>query len=71
MRRQLAADFLEGLPPRELAALGFLGLSPTYAKGPKLAKDVLSTILADEWEERIDVVSRTLLGAWNFGGMQR
>jgi hypothetical protein len=62
VRRQLAADFLDNLPPPELAALGFLGLSPSYFKGPKQSKQVLATVLADEWEERIDVVSRTLLG---------
>ena len=61
-RRQLAADLMDGLPPAELAALGFLGLSPTYFKGPKQTKEVMAAVVADEWEERIDVVSRTLLG---------
>ncbi len=61
IRRQLAADFL-GLPPQELAALGFLGLSPTYVKEGKFAKEIVATIVADEWEERIDLISRGLLG---------
>ena len=62
VRRQLAADFAKGLPPGELAALGFLGLSPRYVKDEKFSKEVTSTILGDEWDEQIDMVTRTLLG---------
>ncbi len=61
VRRQLAADLLD-LPRSELAALGFLGLSPVYHKEPKLAADVISVIVADEWDERIDTVTRSFLG---------
>ena len=59
---QLAADFLDNTPPDDLAALGFLGLSPTYWKELRLAPDVVMTIVAEEWDERIDAVSRTFLG---------
>lgn len=62
VRRQLAADQIAGLPRPELAALGYLGLSPQYAKEEKRTKEVTATILADEWEERIDLVTRSLLG---------
>jgi cytochrome c553 len=62
VRRQLAADLLTGLPPSELAALGFLGLSPVYHKEPKLSEDVIAGIVADEWDERVDVVTRGFLG---------
>eukprot|EP00913_Durusdinium_trenchii_P023362 g21940.t1 len=62
VRRQLAADLIPGLPPGEIAATGFLGLSPVYHKEPKLSRDVILNIVADEWDERIDTISRGLLG---------
>jgi cytochrome c553 len=61
VRRQLAADLMD-LPPPEIAALGFLGLSPVYHKEPKLSQEVISVIVADEWDERIDAVTRGFLG---------
>lgn len=61
VRRQLAADLI-GVPPSEIAALGFLGLSPVYHKEPKLSKDVISVIVADEWDERLDTITRGFLG---------
>ncbi len=62
VRRQLAADLLPGLPPSELAATGFLGLAPVYHKEPKLSAEVIATIVADEWDERVDTVTRGFLG---------
>jgi len=62
VRRQLAADLMSGLTPGEIAATGFLGLSPVYHKEPKLSRDVILAIVADEWDERIDTVTRGLLG---------
>jgi hypothetical protein len=62
VRQQLAADMVEGGDPKDLAALGFLGLSPTYWKELKLPPDIIKVIVADEWEERVDTVSRTFLG---------
>ena len=62
VRRQLAADLIPGLPPGEVAALGFLGLSPVYHKEPKLSRDVIAAIVADEWDERLDAVTRGFLG---------
>ena len=61
-RRQLAADLYEDRPPQDLAALGFLGLAPTYWKELRLAPAVIKQVVADEWDERIDAVSRTFLG---------
>lgn len=52
---QLAADTL-GAGPEDLAALGFLGLGPKYYDRGRLA------VMADEWEDRVDTVTRTLLG---------
>ncbi len=62
VRRQLAADLMEHLPPSEFAATGFLGLSPIYHKEPKLSAEVIATIVADEWDERLDTVTRAFLG---------
>jgi Protein of unknown function (DUF1549)/Protein of unknown function (DUF1553)/Planctomycete cytochrome C len=62
VRRQLAADLMPDLPRSEHAALGFLGLSPVYHKEPKLSAEVIGTIVADEWDERVDTVSRGFLG---------
>ena len=62
VRRQLAADLMPGLPPSEIAATGFLGLSPVYHKEPKLSREVILAIVADEWDERLDTVTRGFLG---------
>lgn len=62
VRLQLAADKVHGASPADQAALGFLGLSPTYWKELRLAPEVIQQIVADEWDERTDTVSRTFLG---------
>jgi hypothetical protein len=59
--RQLAADQLP-IEPKERAALGFLGISPDYWKELQLDVDVIKSIVADEWEEKIDTVCSTFLG---------
>lgn len=56
IRLQLAADLLEEGDPANPAALGFLGLGPKYYSRNMLA------VMADEWEDRVDVVGRGLLG---------
>ncbi|HMC10927.1 MAG TPA: DUF1549 and DUF1553 domain-containing protein, partial [Pirellulaceae bacterium] len=53
---QLAADMLEGDDSPNLAALGFIGLGPKYYSRRSLQ------VMSDEWEDRVDVVSRGLLG---------
>jgi hypothetical protein len=53
---QLAADLLEPGDSTNLPALGFLGLGPKYYSRRSIA------VMADEWEDRADVVSRGLLG---------
>lgn len=62
VRMQLAADLVPGADPTDIAALGLLGVSPTYWKELKLAPSVIEVIVADEWDERLDTVSRTFLG---------
>jgi hypothetical protein len=54
VKLQLAADLME--EPEHLPALGFLGLGPKYySRGKK-------EVMAEEWEDRVDVVARGLLG---------
>ncbi|EMI22721.1 secreted protein containing DUF1549 [Rhodopirellula maiorica SM1] len=62
VHRQLATDLMPRTGPEDLPALGFLSLSPTYWKEPKLPCEIIKVIVADEWEERVDAVSRTFLG---------
>jgi len=62
VQRQLATDLMPQTGAADRAALGFLGLSPTYWKELKLPAEIIKVIVADEWEERVDVVSRTFLG---------
>ncbi len=56
VKLQLAADRLPGTEPGDLAALGFLGLGPKYYNRNRL------DVMADEWEDRVDTVCRTMLG---------
>ena len=61
VQNQLAVDLIakqenREASDRELVALGFLGLGPKYYRRNSPA------VMADEWEDRIDVVSRGLLG---------
>ncbi len=61
VQRQLAADQMPEAGPEDIAALGLLGLSPTYWKELKLAPDVIRIVVAEEWEERIGTLSGALL----------
>jgi hypothetical protein len=60
--KQLAADLLTDAPVSDHAALGFIGLSPSYWKELKLAPAVIRMVVAEEWEERIQTVTSTFLG---------
>ncbi|UUO04321.1 DUF1553 domain-containing protein [Blastopirellula sp. J2-11] len=62
LRRQLATDFLDQTGRDDLPALGLIGLSPQNHKELMLAQISLEGVYADEWEDRVDVVSRGLLG---------
>ena len=62
VKKQLANDLIKGGNPKDNAALGFLGLSPTYWKELQLPPEIIKTTVADEWEERMDAVGRTFLG---------
>ena len=59
---QLAADLVPGAVRSDLAATGFLGAGPIYHKDGRLSKDVIENLYMDDWDERVDVVSRGVLG---------
>ena len=62
VRHQLATDLMPDSTSSNRAALGFIGMSPVYWKELQLDKEVIKVTVADEWEERVDAVSRTFLG---------
>jgi hypothetical protein len=56
VRRQLAADLIAPNDLEGYVALGFIGL------GPKYYRRGAPEVMAEEWEDRVDTVSRGLLG---------
>jgi hypothetical protein len=62
VKLQLAADLMEGTPREDLRALGYLGAAPVYHKDLRLSEQVIGGFLADDLDERVDAVSRGLLG---------
>ena len=56
IRVQLAADLMSPADHENWVALGFIGLGPKYYR--RNAPDVM----AEEWEDRVDTVTRGLLG---------
>ena len=62
VKMQLAADLMPDAARDDLRALGYLGAAPIYHKDRRLSNDVVSGFLADDWDERVDAVSRGLLG---------
>jgi hypothetical protein len=62
VKLQLAADEMPGTARHDMVALGFLGAGPVYHKDGRLSKDVITTLYTDDWDERIDAVTRGFLG---------
>jgi len=62
VKLQLAADEMPGTSRQDMVALGFLGTGPVYHKDGRLSKDVIETLCNDDWDERIDTVTRGFLG---------
>jgi Protein of unknown function (DUF1553)/Protein of unknown function (DUF1549)/Planctomycete cytochrome C len=62
VKLQLAADLMPGTKREDLRALGYLGAAPVYHKDQRLSADVIYGFMTDDWDERIDAVSRGLLG---------
>jgi len=56
VKLQLAADLMETAKEEDLPALGFLGLGPKYYNRGRIE------VMADEWEDRVDTVTRGFLG---------
>ena len=62
VKLQLAADLTPDARTADQAALGFIGLSPTYWKELQLPVEIIKSIVSDEYEERIHTLSSTFLG---------
>jgi hypothetical protein len=62
VKLQLAADLMPDAKRDDLRALGYLGAAPHYHHDLRLSGDVVGGFLTDDWDERIDAVSRGLLG---------
>ena len=56
LRQQLAADLVDPNDEAMQDALGFMGLGPKYYRRGDLA------VMADEWEDRVDTLTRGVLG---------
>ena len=56
VQMQLAADLYDFARREDLPALGFIGLGPKYYQRNRLE------VMADEWEDRVDTVTRGFLG---------
>ena len=62
VKLQLAADLMPGTPRDDLRALGYLGVSPQEHKDVRLSMEVIGTLELNDLDERVDAVSRGLLG---------
>ena len=62
VKLQLAGDVIPKTPRGDVVATGFLGIGPIYHKDGRLSKEVIETLYMDDWDERVDVVSRGVLG---------
>jgi len=61
VKLQLAADLMPGTPREDERALGYMGAAQVYHKDQRLSADVTYGFLTDDWDERVDAVSRGLL----------
>ncbi|HUA87101.1 MAG TPA: PSD1 and planctomycete cytochrome C domain-containing protein [Bryobacteraceae bacterium] len=62
VKLQLAADQMPDATRSDIRALGYLGAAPVYHKDQRLSADVIGGFMTDDWDERVDAVSRGLLG---------
>ena len=56
IRTQLASDLIDGVDADSRHALGYMGLGPKYYRRSS------PEVMADEWEDRVDTLTRGLLG---------
>ena len=61
VKLQLAADLMPGTSREDRRALGYLGAAPIYHKDQRLSADVIGGFMTDDWDERVDTVTRGLL----------
>ena len=61
VKLQLAADLMPDAPREDLRALGYLGAAPIYHKDQRLSADVIGGFMTDDWDERVDAVSRGVM----------
>lgn len=59
---QLAADKMTGVKREDLRALGYLGAAPIYHKDQRLSAEVTYGFMTDDWDDRVDAVTRGVLG---------
>ena len=62
VKLQLAADLMPKTTRDDMRALGYVGAAPMYHHDLRLSGEVIGTFLTDDWDERIDAVSRGVLG---------
>jgi hypothetical protein len=62
VKLQLAADLMPGTSRPDLRALGPIALGSQDHKDVRLSIDVIGTIQLNDWDERLDTVTRGLLG---------
>src|SRR5436190_7040073 len=62
IKLQLAADLMPTAKRDDMRALGYVGAAPIYHHDLRLSGDVIGGFLTDDWDERIDAVSRGVLG---------
>ncbi len=61
VKMQLAADHMPNATREDRRALGYLGAAPIYHKDQRLSADVIGGFMTDDWDERVDTVTRGLL----------
>lgn len=62
IKLQLAADKIPGTKREDLRALGYLGAAPIYHKDQRLSAEVTYGFLTDDWDDKVDAVTRGVLG---------
>jgi hypothetical protein len=62
VKLQLAADLMPGTSRPDMRALGPIALGSQDHKDVRLSIDVIGTLQLNDWDERLDTVSRGLLG---------
>jgi hypothetical protein len=62
VKLQIAADLMPNNTRDDMRALGYVGAAPMYHHDLRLSGEVIGTFLTDDWDERIDAVSRGVLG---------